>query len=225
MTIFQNCIVNDDNFYKEISPNIWLMDDHKWAFWVWINFVSRFKIESPLSLYHIDYHWDAVNDFQCEKSLSDILQTDLTQLFQLVREDYIRKDGFIAPAIIKGIFDEVHFYCLQKDTEIAFSNDFLKRYNTKQYIHQTVEDICSVKNSREYAFDLDIDVFNDSNMYLESDHWAEDKRDDFFKKSESIIQNASIITIAMSFGYSGTENDTKYLAEYVLKKIFEIRKV
>ncbi|WP_162096615.1 UPF0489 family protein [Desulfotalea psychrophila] len=218
MKTFDDYIVNSDDFCKEIYPNVWLMDDHKWAFWAWISYIDRVKTSLPLSLYHIDYHWDAINDFQCEKALSDISQAELTALFSLVSEDYISKDGFIAPAIIKRIFDEVHFYCRQKGTEIAFSPDFLKTYNAKQYIHQEIENMCAVKKSKQYAFDLDIDVFNDSGMYLESELWSQEKRDLFFQKCRGLIENASVITIAMSFGYSGTKNDTKYLAKYVIKK-------
>ncbi len=225
MTKFDNYIINNHTFYKEIYPNIWLMDNHKWAFWAWISYIDQMKISSPLSLYYVDYHWDAINDFQCEKSLSKISQLELTDLFNMVRDNYVSQDGFIAPAIIKGIFDEVHFYCSQEDTEIAFLPDFLESYNTKQYVRQKIEDMCAVKKSKQYAFDLDIDIFNNSVMYLESELWPQEKRDHFFQKCSGLIQNASIITIAMSFGYSGTNNDTKYLAKYVIKKIIEIRKL
>lgn len=138
MNKLQRYIVNDENFHKEIGPNIWLMDDHKWAFWAWINFATTMKFKLPLSLYHVDYHWDAINDFQSDAALADMSKTDMKDLYQLVSDDFIKKDGFIAPAIIKGIFDEVHFYCRQNDTQIGFINDFIEQYYTKQYIHKTI---------------------------------------------------------------------------------------
>ena len=217
-------IVEGDDYYEEIFPNIWLMDNHKWAFWAWINFFLRSTIEMPITLYHFDYHWDAVNDFTCETALSSISQNKLSEMYRLLKEDYILKDGFIAPAIIKCFFNEIHFYCKQKDTQVGFSTEFLKDCASKQYIHKSIEDITSTKINKKYAFDLDIDLFNDSEMFLESDLWPKSKRDNFFSKCEPLILNASIITIAMSFGFSGTKEDTISLAEYVLKRILNIRK-
>lgn len=217
-------IVNGDDYYEEIFPNIWLMDNHKWAFWAWVNFFTQSTIERPITLYHFDYHWDAVNDFNCETSLSSIEQNKLPEMYSLVKQDYILKDGFIAPAIIKGYFNEIHFYCRQKETQVGFSTEFLNDYASNQYIHKSIEDINSTKINKKYAFDLDIDLFNNSEMFLESDLWPKSKQDNFFSKCESLIRNASIITIAMSFGFSGTKKDTISLAEYVFKKILSIRK-
>jgi len=77
-----------------------------------------------------------------------------------------------------------------------------------------------VKNP--YAFDLDIDLFNDSGRYLESKLWTETQLDDFFGICTPLIRSASIVTIAMSFGYSGTNEDTIWLAQYAVSKILEI---
>lgn len=217
-------IVKGDEFHEEIVPNVWIMDNHKWAFWAWFNFFTQFTTETPIDLYHFDYHWDAVNDFNCIKSLSDISQNKRSEMYRLVIEDYIPKDGFIAPAIIKGFFNEIHFYCKQCDTQIGFSTNFLKTYSSNQYVYRCIEDLVATKPKKTYAFDLDIDLFNDSGMYLEADLWPKSKQDEFFSTCESLIRNASIITIAMSFGYSGTKEDTISLAEYVLNEILSIRK-
>ena len=114
------------------SVTVWLMDDHKWAFWAWINHFLQHPNRLPAQLLHFDYHWDAANDFQTESALSNLNQ-DKDSLFRLVSEDYVRKDDFIAPAIIKGFFDKIHFYCKQRDTEIGFSNEFLNTYNVRQF--------------------------------------------------------------------------------------------
>ena len=138
-------------------------------------------------------------------------------------EDFICKDGFIAPAIIKGLFNEIHFYCKQSDTQITFSDEFLNNYQTEQFIHNNIESIMDIRVENPYAFDLDIDLFNDSGMYLESKLWTETQLDDFVGICTPLIQNASIVTIAMSFGYSGTKEDTIWLAQYVVSKILKIK--
>lgn len=217
-------IVLNDQFYEEIYPGVWLMDNHKWAFWARLNHFTQHATGLPAKLFHFDYHWDAVNDFQNEASLSDLSKKSLSEMYQLVSEDFIQKDSFIAPAIIKGFFNEIHFYCKQKNPQIGFSVEFLNSYMAKQYIYKKIEVMNAATIKTPYAFDLDIDLFNDSEMYLESKLWTESQMYDFFCICRPLIQNASVVTIAMSFGYSGTKEDTKWLTQYVVSKILEIKR-
>jgi len=53
----------NDSYYEEIYPNIWLMDDHRWAYFIWEQCLNRNRIKKPYALLHLDYHWDGVNDF------------------------------------------------------------------------------------------------------------------------------------------------------------------
>lgn len=216
-------IVQDDQYYEEIFPGIWLMDDHKWAFWAWLNHFTQHTTEFPAKLFHFDYHWDAANDFQDQALTSDFVNMSLSEMHQLLSEDLICKDGFIAPAIINGYFNEIHFYCKQENPQIGFSDEFLNTYRAKQYIYNEISVINEAAKKIPYAFDLDIDLFNESGMYLESKLWTETQLYDFFYICRSLIKNASVVTVAMSFGYSGTEEDTKRLAQYVISKILNIR--
>lgn len=213
---------SNDQFHEEISPGVWIMDDHKWAFWIWLNHFTKHTTGLPAQLFHFDYHWDAANDFQTDSALSDLSNNSLSELFRLVSEDFICKDGFIAPGIIKGLFNEIHFYCKQKDTQIGFSDEFLNNYQTEQFIHNNIKSIMDIRVKNPYAFDLDIDLFNDSGRYLESKLWTETQLYDFFGICTPLIRSASIVTIAMSFGYSGTNEDTIWLAQYAVSKILEI---
>jgi hypothetical protein len=50
----------DPDFYADLGSGVWLMDDHRWAFYIW----QRFHATSGaglFSLIHADYHWDGVN--------------------------------------------------------------------------------------------------------------------------------------------------------------------
>jgi len=206
--------VRNDEFHKEICPGVWLMDNHKWAFWVWTNYFTKNSTEKPAILLHFDHHWDAVNDFNTDAAISTLCQDNRSEMYRLVAENYIRKDGFIAPAIIKGYFNEIHFYCKQANPQIGFSSEFLNSFTAKQCFYDEIEKINDIIIERSYAFDLDIDLFNNSEVYLKSKLWPENQRDDFFDRCELLIKHASIVTIAMSYGYSGTKKDTKWLTQY-----------
>jgi len=174
-------IVPNDEFHEEIYPGVWLMDNHKWAFWAWLNHFTENTTGLPAKLFHFDYHWDAVNDFQSEASQSDLFKHSLTEAYRLVTGDFICKDGFIAPAIIKGFFNEIHFYCKQKNTQVGFTDEFLNNYMSKQYVYNTIDNINVSIFDNPYAFDLDIDLFNDSEMYLVSKLWPEAQIGEFFR--------------------------------------------
>lgn len=82
-----DALQEDDQFYTDIGSGIWLMDDHKWAFYVW----HRFHMESripKLSLVHADYHWDGGNDFhESPEKLEEFLDADDEALLELIREE------------------------------------------------------------------------------------------------------------------------------------------
>jgi len=88
----------DDDYLVELSEDIWLMDDHRWAWLVWERFAQARGIR-PFSLVHADFHWDAINDFYQNVEQRDaLLAADLHDLGAMIREgNWIRYDSFIAP--------------------------------------------------------------------------------------------------------------------------------
>lgn len=212
----------DDQYFEEIHPNVWLMDDHKWAYYIWELYCLHNSIKKPLALLHFDYHWDGVNDF-----LSDSTQERLKEIKRIeeIRDlvsnsDFVRKVSFIAPAIIKGIINEIHFYCFQHNTEIGIDEKLLNKYHSKQFIHKNLNLILD-HNPNNYFLDIDLDVFNKSDMWAESDLWGNSDICDFLRKCSGLIKGASLITIAMSFGYSGTYDDTRRLTKEVVPNILK----
>lgn len=216
----------DDDFFAEIGSNIWLMDNHKWALYVW----EKFRLESSIrkfSLVHADYHWDGVYDMY-EKPLkeSQFLAANLDELKELIRiEDCIQFDSFIAPAVVKGMFDSIHLFCKQDDTDIGIYDDIRAPTNTRQFVYDDANFLASQKFDYPLIFDLCLDLFNNSDMYATGDIWPDEEILTFLNLIHSLIQNASLITISLSFNYSGTEEDTRHLANLILPKILELREV
>lgn len=206
----------DDSFFVEIFPKIWLMDNHKWAYYIWENYNLEKPTEKPFTLFHADYHWDAVNDFQDESNIQKLTEVETSdQIFELVSSGEVRKDAFIAPAIIRGFVNEVHFYCKQTNTDQGFWPPFLDKYDTTQYFHKDIDSFISYSGPNQKLFDLDIDLFNKSDMWNEGDLWDEEQIIHFLENCSELIKSSKIVTIAMSFHYSGNTSDTRYLTEVV----------
>ncbi len=98
--------------YEQIAPAVWLMSDHKWAWYAWESSLRT----RPLKLIHLDYHWDNLNDFRSPADI-DYLRSivDLNEIHNLTASDKdhrVREDSFIAPAIIRGLVNEIHFCCV-----------------------------------------------------------------------------------------------------------------
>lgn len=210
----------DPSFFEEIYPNVWLMDDHRWAYYLWERYLQK-KVAQ--SLIHIDQHWDAVNDFlddSYQERLSRI--TDLDKIKEMVSENnLVRKDSFIAPAIVRGIINEVHFLCFQENPTKGFHIEFLNKFNTRQFIYKDCHTLLN-HASEVFLFDIDLDYFNRSDYYLKSDLWNDVEITEFLEYCSHLIKSSPLITIAMSFGYSGSEEDTKHLINLVVSKIIKI---
>lgn len=214
-------IKEDPEFFEEIHPNVWLMDDHKWACYIWEK-TYRSCGKLPSKLVHIDYHWDAISDFVDDCAIALIKRPSMAELEELIKVDqFIRKDSYIAPAIIKEKIKEIYFYCRQTDTEIGFYQPFLDKYEAKQIILNDIDDLSRKISDTEILLDIDIDIFNKSRQWAESDLWEEKEIISFLDACKSLIKNAKVITIAMSHNYSGTTKDTKYLTELTVKKVLK----
>lgn len=212
------------DFYKSIGKGIWLMDDHRWALVAWDK--DR-KAEKKYVLAHIDYHWDATYDFFNEPQKErEFINASHSNLIDWVQEDtFIRYDSFICPAIAMGFIDEVHFYCLQgdKDGDIAIDSRLLDRFKCIQVLHNTMNSLRNLKTDKPIIFDFCLDIFNKSDMYYESDIWPEDEISRLLNDCENLVRLADIVTISMSYGHSGTEQDTRRLTEKVINTFWEWR--
>ena len=209
-----------DAYIEEIQPNIWLMNNHKWAYYVWEKYKLNHDSNSRYSLIHLDFHWDGVNDFRDKSRLLKLTIIDsIEEIQKLVSEGkFVKHYSFIAPVIIRKLLSEIHFYCLQDDTEEGIDDSLLTEYNCVQFKHIDIDELLNSKFKGEIFFDLDLDLFNKKEQWMEGDLWEEGKIMGFIEKCSKIISNSSLVTIAKSPGYSGTKDDMIFLKELVVPK-------
>jgi hypothetical protein len=211
---------NNDACWK-IAPGVWVMDDHKWALWVWaIN-----KDILPRTLFHVDYHWDGADDFTDDDDTLITLLSTPEQLKKVLSEDrLIRKDSFIAPAIRAEFFEEIHFLCYQRNIEQGLDPDVLIKQPVRQYIHPDISPAIRLLKPDRTALDLDADIFNRSTFFGRGDLWPDESIRQFLTGLKNVIKSSPLITIALSYCYSGSEQDTHHLSELILPIILSFRK-
>jgi len=220
-----DALQEDDEFNVYVGSDIWLMDNHKWAFYDWF----RFHVESgipKLSLVHADYHWDGGNNFhESPEKAEEFLGADDEDLFKLIREgNLIGFDSFIAPAILRGFIDEVHFFCKQDDgSDIGIDDGLLAHSGTKQFIHHDAESLSKQTFSSPLIFDLCLDLFNNSDMWHQGEIWPDHDIRSFLDITKPLIKKARLVTVSLSFGYSGTKDDTRRILKMVLPMLKECR--
>lgn len=214
----------DDEYFEEIHPNVWLMDDHKWAYYIWEKFRYENTVKIPLVLAHLDYHWDGINDFKELDIKKNLIEIDnLESIYQLfAHPSRIIRDSFIAPAIIRGIVKEVHFFCFQNNTEIGLDETLLEIFHAKQFIHGSIETLKKEIGERSVLFDLDLDIFNRSTNTLKPDLWEKHEILNLIHSCSKMIKNSLLITVAMSSMYIGTEEDTRKITRTVIPAIIEL---
>lgn len=216
---------NNDDYYESIGHGMWLMDNHKWSFVIWN---KERSLRCNYLLVHVDYHWDAGYDYwDCPDEEVKFFSASDDEVIEIVREEnFIRYDSFICPAIAKGFIDEVHFYCLQGDEsgDVAIYEDFLNKYNCTQILHNSITTLSSLETDKPIIFDFCIDVFNRSNKFYESDIWLDEDIDKLLDACKHLVVSAEIVTISMSYGFSGTKSDTKRLTKMVVERFRDWRK-
>lgn len=216
----------DDGYLADLGSNVWLMDDHRWAFLVWTRFGFERGI-SQFSLVHADYHWDGVNDFhENEEARQRLLAADLAELEAMVRnEERIQYDSFIAPTVIRRLVTEVHFFCKQTGTEPGLGQRLLADTRAREFMHDDADRLSHVQFDGPVIFDLCLDLFNRSEKWAAGDLWTDDDIRDFLEQVRPVIERAALVTVSLSFDYSGTEDDTRHLAALVVPAFVQWRSI
>jgi hypothetical protein len=215
-------IISDDSYYDEVKPNIWLMDNHRWAYYIWELYAHRDPGKLPCTLIHIDYHWDDINDFQDNSSIEILKQGNINYLYNLVEQNeyLIMYDSFIAPAVIRGLFDKIYFYCFQDSDGCRFDPSFRKKYPVKTFSYKNINNLVKNTLGKNFFLDIDIDIFNNNQeMIDEGDLWSDERINTFIQNLQPLFQDSLVTTIAMSFGCSGTPEDTRKLTRMLLEKL------
>lgn len=94
----------------------------------------------------------------------------------------------------------------------------LNKHNAHQHIYRSSSELKNVNIKTPYIFDFCVDVFNKSDMMYTGDIWERNEIDELLENAKHLVVNASIVTISMSYGYSGTCDETAWLTEYVVGK-------
>ena len=209
---------NNEEYFEEIYPNIMIMHNHKWSLYCWELYRENNGI--PSTLVHLDYHWDAINDYSENESI--IKDMNLISIKDaLIEDSNIKKDSFIAPSIIRGYVNRVDFHCFQTNNAIGLDDDLLNKYKSVQNIHAQIEDLIQGIGNQEIILDLDLDIFNKSGKMGEL--WSEEEIVSYIHKITPLIKQAKIITLAMSYGFSGSDEDIECLVKLVVPIIIKIK--
>lgn len=214
-------LMPNDALCVSLGDGIWLMDDHRWAMSVW----ERYRLQSGIgrfALVHADYHWDGCFDFaECPELENRLPTMNPAEIESLVLEGkWIRYDSFIAPAIARGLVSEVHFLCVQEEgDDKGIPESVLATYRVRQIIHESVDSLVSASIERPFLFDLCLDLFNRSDIYAKGDLWSDDEIKEFLLAVRPLVAEAQVVTVSLSFNYSGTPDDTRHLASIVVPQL------
>lgn len=218
-----SALVQDDDYLAQLAPGVWLMDNHKWALVAW----ERERVLGRrYVLIHADFHWDGVDDFASDDApKAELLAADVDQLAAMTSDEkYIRFDSFIASAVRRGLLSEVHFYCKEDDgNDVGLDSDLCSVSGVQQTVHAETASLAALQPTAPLIYDLCLDLFNHADDLFEGDIWPDADVLAFLDETRAHIAAAAVVTISLSFGYSGTEEDTRHLSQLVVPRILELR--
>ena len=222
---FPNGAREDDRLCVEISPGVWLMDDHRWAFYVWARHALARPERLPLCLAHLDAHADAVDGFLPDPAawLELANETDLTRLHARVAQDSdITLASFIAPALRRGWVNRVHIFGWSEDDDLLDA-PLLAAAGASQQVHATMESLVGAVGDQPLLLDLDLDVFNGARTLGEGLLWPDAAIAACIDACAPLLARADIVTIARSFKFSGAPSDTVRLTALVVPLVLARR--
>ena len=211
---------NNEKYFDEIYPNIWIIHNHKWSLHCWEQYRKNNKF--PSTLVNLNFHWNACNDYN--ENESTIRDTNLKNMKNsLIKDSNIRKDSFIAPSIIRGYINKVDFHCFQKDT-VGLDESFVNKYKVVQNIYDSIKDLVHNIGEQEIILDLDLDMFNTLGSKL-GKLWDKEKVESYLRTITPLIKQAKIIAIAIPYGHTGNDEDIECITKFVVPMIIDIKNI
>ena len=101
--------------------------------------------------------------------------------------------------------------------------EFLRACGAKQTLHDDPQALATCQIAGPMLFDLCLDLFNRSEQWQEGDLWSDSEVLDFLKTVKPLVASAELVTVSMSFNYSGTPTDTRHLARLVIPELLAYR--
>ncbi len=218
----QQVFRQNDDYLDNLGSGVWLMDNHKWALYVWEKLRLR---HGAYTLVHVDYHWDAIYEFDdASDEHAMVMKASVDGIARMIKEGkLVTYDSFIGPALARGLIDDVHFLCFQSGCDEGFSEQELRRFGCTQTIHEDSSELRNLQTGAHLLFDFCLDVFNRSDYEYGSDLWEDADISKLICDCKSLVQQATIVTVSMSYGCSGTAEDTRRLTERVVPLFLEWR--
>ncbi len=209
---------NVNNYLEEAKSGIWVMNDHKWALLVWYDLLKKTEKHT---LVHLDQHWDDIDDEYYNDNMNF---TSRTELCKYINDNTILYDSFIAPAFRRGWFSKVYFYCTQPFEDNDPDDYWTTNINIKKYPADQLNEKHFLASDNHLVIDIDLDLFNNEleKMYI-SQLWSDGEINGYLSRMSQSFKQASVITIAKSPGFFGSEGDVEHLLSIVLEYIQSIR--
>lgn len=220
--------VNFVYFFKNL--NLYITDNHRIAFWNWINFILK-KDYGKYTLIHMDEHFDARGN--CSKNVEKVKKelNDLKNLQYFLKSSHVNStdtfniamvgwDNYVDLAIKLNIFRNIIFFVPNQ------INDLYREIgNDREYPHY-----CSMKNIHDFNFylsdteniilNLDLDYFvykvhPDDPYKVFPDVFINEYFDVIIKN----IKNISLITVALSPETCGGWENSEKILELLIEKL------
>lgn len=222
--------MRDENKVYFPEKKIYLMDQHKWAFYIWEIAREKGLIKPNATLFHVDAHLDDC-PFVLEDNPEYINITGYENL-KAFTENHVKIDTFIWPAFGRGTINN-----------IIYVSDFLGSEPfeewTKEYIEGRIYDgirVNSIKQLKDSIFqrevepylqdnslilNLDLDFFNEEDFYSHSPKLKSDQEVIDSLTYLKNLYNWDLITVALSPEHCGGEEACNHLFQLFLS-VFEL---
>jgi hypothetical protein len=92
-----------------------------------------------------------------------------------------------------------------------------------QVLHCDAHELARQEFDQPLIFDLSLDLFNDSRMEYQSELWPDSEIAKFLATIKPLVQRADVVTLSLSFGCSGTQDDTRRLAKMIVPELVQWR--
>lgn len=204
---------NDDGqwLFRTEDASFWMMGNHKYALYCWMVGQEAGKEMQETTLVHVDKHFDYAVDSMIDDFLSNPSSTTaLAQASYGLEPEHrmpqrkIMCDNFIPAAAGAGFFKRAIFVCRDDTHQLDTpANGRLLPHE----IHMTFDSFQNMVRagglrSEKLCLDIDLDYFNDSDVYYGAALWEEKIIIDhleFLRDLPSVVMT----TVALSEPFSG----------------------